>query len=238
MVASRASSLVPYLVRAALAALAALGTLGTLSGGEARAEGNARGDGDGGDDGEEPRSVGVERVPALYDKDPFATRPGYGQVFATMYFGDGLRFNNPYRLATPLGGDAESVSRTAAYVDFGMGITFERPLALQHGMALRSSFSVEGVRQAVVTPSYLAWRRWGAFAAHGRAGFPVVLTPSVTWGLEAAGGGTWFFLGGFGVSAEVVGDVFYGAGTADARVVTYPVLSGQLGLVAAYEVLP
>lgn len=178
------------------------------------------------------------RVPPVYDKDPFATKKGYGQLFATALVGDGLRFNNPYRLATPLGSDAESVSRTSAYVDFGFAATFESPLGLQHGGALRSSFSIEGVRQAVLTPSYLAWRRWGAWAAHGRAGVPIVLSPDVTWGLEAAGGGTWFFLGGFGVMAEVVGDVFYGAGTAEVAAATYPVLSGQIGLVAAYEVLP
>jgi hypothetical protein len=66
----------------------------------------------------------------------------------------------------------------------------------------------------------------------------VVVTPALTWGLEAGLGATWFFLGGFGVAAEVVGDVFYGAGTRDKAVVTYPVLSGQLGFVIAYEVFP
>lgn len=186
----------------------------------------------------EDAEMRVERVPAVYDRDPFATKAGYGQLFATALVGDGLRFNNPYRLSTPLGRDAESVSRTAAYVDLGIAATFESPLGLQHGGALRASFSLQGVRQAVLTPSYLGFRRWGAWAAHGRAGIPLVLSPDVTWGLEAAGGGTWFFLGGFGVMAEVVGDVFYGAGTPEVAAATYPVLSGQIGLVAAYEVLP
>lgn len=180
----------------------------------------------------------AERVPPLYDKSPFETKPGYAQLFATALVGDGLRFNNPYRLRTPLGGDAESVSRTASYVDVGMAITFESPLALQHGVALRSSFALEGVGQAVVTPSYLAWRRAGALAAHGRLGVPLVVSPELTWGFEAAGGGTWFFLGGAGVTAELVGDFFYGAGTRDVRAASYPVLSGQLGLTATYEVLP
>ncbi len=89
-----------------------------------------------------------------------------------------------------------------------------------------------------MTPSYLAWRRWSAIALYGRAGVPLVVTPSVTWGLEAGLGATWFFLGGFGLAAEVIGDVFYGAGTRDHSTVTYPVLSGQLGFVAAFEVLP
>ena len=56
--------------------------------------------------------------------------------------------------------------------------------------------------------------------------------------LEAGVGATWFFLGGFGVAAEMVGDVFYGAGTREKATTTYPVLSGQLGFVVAYEVLP
>lgn len=186
----------------------------------------------------EARPARRERLPAVYDRDPFETRRGYGQLFATALVGDGLRFNNPYRLATPLGQDAESVSRTAAYVDFGIGATFENPLGLQHGGALRASFAVEGVGQAILTPAYLALRRWTHLAAHGRLGVPLVLSPDVTWGFELAGGGTWFLLGGFGVTAEVVGDLFYGTGTRDVRVATYPVLSGQIGITAAYEVLP
>ena len=188
------------------------------------------------DEPDAPRTI--ERVPAVYDVDPFATKKGYGQIFATAMVGDGLRFNNPYRLKTPLGSDAESVSRTAAYADVGIGLTLENPLSLQHGVTLRSSFAVEGISQAVLTPSYLAWRRWGALAAHGRFGVPFVLSPDLTWGFEAAGGGSWFFLGGLGVTAEIVGDFFYGAGTRDVRAASYPILAGQLGLVATYEVLP
>lgn len=172
------------------------------------------------------------------EPDPFRTKPGYAQLFLTSFVGDGLRFNNPYRLATPLGGDAESVSRTAPYIDIGLAATFGNPLGLQHGGALRTSAALHGVGQVVMTPSYLAWRRWSSLAVYGRAGVPIVLTPAVTWGLEAGVGATWFFLGGFGVAAEVVGDVFYGAGTREHATVTYPVLSGQLGFVAAFEVLP
>ncbi|MDB4939250.1 MAG: hypothetical protein JWP87_6222 [Labilithrix sp.] len=172
------------------------------------------------------------------EPDPFRTKPGYVQLFVTSFLGDGLRFNNPYRLSTPLGGDAESVSRTAPYIDIGLGATFGNPLGLQHGGTLRTSAAVSGVGQIVMTPSYLAWRRWSAIALSGRAGIPLVVTPDVTWGLEAAAGATWFFLGGFGLAAEIVGDVYYGAGTREKSTVTYPVLSGQLGFVAAYEVLP
>lgn len=170
--------------------------------------------------------------------DPFETKPGYAQLFATALVGGGLRFNNPFRLATPLGSDAESVSRTASYVDLGVAATLGDPLGLQHGVTLRTSIALEGVGQVVMTPSYLAYRRFGALAAWGRAGVPLVFSPDATWGLEAAAGGAWFVRGGIGLAGEVVGDVFYGAGTADAKVTTYPVLSAQLGVVIAYEVLP
>jgi len=172
------------------------------------------------------------------EPDPFRTRPGYVQFFFTSFVGDGLRFNNPYRLSTPLGSDAESVSRTAPYVDIGVAATFGSPLGFQHGAALRTSAALTGVGQVVMTPSYLGYRRWTSLALYGRAGVPVVVTPDATWGLEAGLGATWYFLGGIGVAAEMVGDVFYGAGTRDKATVTYPVLSGQLGFVVAYEVFP
>ena len=172
------------------------------------------------------------------EPDPFRTRPGYVQIFFTTFFGDGLRFNNPYRLSTPLGSDAESVSRTAPYIDIGLGATFGNPLGFQHGATLRTSAALSGVGQVVMTPSYLGYRRWSLLALYGRAGTPIVVTPDATWGLEAGLGATWYFLGGVGIAAEMVGDVFYGAGTRDKATVTYPVLSGQLGFVVAYEVLP
>ena len=199
----------------------------------ALAAGPARADGAQVDDGTTPMVDKPSPEP-----DPFRTKPGYVQIFITSFVGDGLRFNNPYRLATPLGSDAESLSRTAPYIDIGLAATFGNPLGLQHGAALRTSAALHGVGQVVMTPSYLAWRRWRSIAAYGRAGVPLVITPDVTWGLEAGLGATWFFLGGFGVAAEMVGDLFYGAATRDKAATTYPVLSGQLGFVIAYEVLP
>ena len=182
--------------------------------------------------------VAAEAPAHAEDTPPSVTKSGYAQLFATAFLGDGLRFNNPYRLATPLGSSAESVSRTAAYTDVGIAATLGAPAGLQHGLALRMSFALEGVRQAVLAPSYLLWRRWTRFAAYGRVGLPIVLSPDATWGLETAAGGVWFPRAGIGVAAELVGDVFYGAGTHEIATPAYPILSGQLGVIVAYEVLP
>src|SRR6185503_19786446 len=78
-------------------------------------------------------------------EEPFATKPGYLQIFASVMGGTGLRFNNPYRLATPLGDDAESVSRTAAYADLGLATPFGMTLTFQHGVSLRTTIAVEGL---------------------------------------------------------------------------------------------
>jgi hypothetical protein len=159
-------------------------------------------------------------------------------VLASALFGDGLRFDNPYRLATPLGSTAESVSRTSSYVDLGVAIVLGDARGLQHGAALRTSVAVEGVQQGVFTPSYLLWRRFKYWALFGRVGPSIVLAPDLTWGFEASAGGAWFARAGVGVAAELVGDVFYGAGTRDVATPAYPVLSGQLGVIVSYEVFP
>ncbi len=175
---------------------------------------------------------------ARAEAPPSQVKPGYFQLFATALAGDGLRFNNPYRLATPLGSTAESVSRTASYADLGLAFTVGAPDGFQHGLTVRTSIALEGVSQGVLTPSYLLWRRWRSVAVYGRLGTPCVLTPDVTFGGEASLGGVWFVRGGIGLTVEAVGDVFYGAGTRDVATPAYPVLSAQAGLTIAYEVLP
>jgi len=168
---------------------------------------------------------------------PWAHKPGLA-LYATAFVGDGLRFNDPYRLATPLGSTAQSVSRSALYTDVGIAVTFGDPLGWQHGLALRSSIALEGVQQGVVTPSYLLWRRGRLFAAYARAGLPIVLGPDANAGGELGLGGVVFVRGGIGVAGELVGDLFFGAGTREAATPAYPMLSAQIGLVLAYEMLP
>jgi len=165
-------------------------------------------------------------------------KAGWVDVVATGFVGDGLRFNNPYRLATVLGSQARSLSRTAAYADLGAAMIVGDPERLAQGVALRTSIALEGVPQAVLAPSYLLLHRWGAWGAYGRAGVPLVLTPDVTWGLEGAAGALWFARAGVGLAAELVGDLFYGAGTREVAVPAYPVLSAQAGLWLSWEAMP
>jgi hypothetical protein len=169
---------------------------------------------------------------------PDLRKPGWIDVLATAFVGDGLRFNNPYRLSTVLGTQAQSLSRTAAYTDVGAAALIGDPLFLAHGLALRVSLAMEGVPQAVTTMAYEVMRRWGPWGAYARAGVPLVVSPNTTWGLEAGVGGVWFVRAGVGVAAEVVGDVFYGAGTREVASPAYPVLSAQGGVLLSWEVMP
>jgi hypothetical protein len=65
-----------------------------------------------------------------------------------------------------------------------------------------------------------------------------VLTPDVTYGVEGGAGGIWFARAGLGAVAELVGDVFYGAGTREVATPAYPVLSLQVGLWLSLEAMP
>jgi hypothetical protein len=175
------------------------------------------------------------------EKETFEPAPHHGlplTIHAAAFFGDGLRFNDPYRLATVLGSSAESVSRTAAYVDLAATITLGDPRRFQSGFSLHVTMALEGVQQTVVTPSFVLYRRFRDFAAYARAGTPIIATPDAAWGIEGALGGVWFVRAGIGLVAEMVGDVFYGAGTREVSAAAYPVLSGQIGVVIAYEVIP
>lgn len=174
---------------------------------------------------------------AVADEPPVARPARPADVFASVYFGDGLRFNNPYRLATVLGSDARSLSRTAGYADVGTALVLGDSAKLAHGMALRVSIALEGVQQSVLTPSYMAFHRSGPWGLLGRVGVPVVLTPDTTWGLEGALGAVWFARAGVGLAAELVGDLLYGAGTREVATPAYPVLSAQAGLWLAWEAL-
>jgi hypothetical protein len=107
------------------------------------------------------------------------------------------------------------------------------------GLAVHGSVALGGVAQEVLTPSYV-WilrpdPRW---AVVGRAGVPIVVEPDLNAGFEAAGGAVLYLTAGVGLTASVVGSLFYGAATQDSARTTIPLLSFEAGVLYDYEVLP
>lgn len=163
----------------------------------------------------------------------------HAHLFGALAIGRGIRLNNPYRLATPLGDTAESLSLSATYLDLSLGAAIGAADGIAHGGALHLSVATEGVPQEVITPSYVALHRFAdGWIAYGRAGIPIVLEPDVNAGFELAAGGAWLLSAGLGVTAELVGSVFYGAATHDESVTIIPIVSLQIGVLVDYEILP
>lgn len=174
------------------------------------------------------------RVDAEQSRDPAAD---YVHAFGSLALGRGLRFNNPYRLERVLGDSPESLSLSAMYLDFSLGVAQGDPTGLQHGVSAHLSTALTGIRQEVLTPSYrLLFRPASRWLWTGRLGIPLVLEPDVSAGVELGAGGIWHFLAGLGVYAELIGSLFFGAATLDEDRTTIPILSGQLGLWVDYEV--
>ncbi|MBI4957284.1 MAG: hypothetical protein HY908_35055 [Myxococcales bacterium] len=99
--------------------------------------------------------------------------------------------------------------------------------------------ALRGVGQQALSVSYLLlYRADGPVMPYARAGVSVLTAPDPNVGGELAAGGAYFFTGALGLSAELVGNLFYGAGTYDRQYTAYPVLSLELGLLADLEVLP
>ncbi len=166
-------------------------------------------------------------------------RSGYARFFMTVAFGRGLRFNNPFRLRTQLGDSAESVSLTAPYFDLGLGLAFGDPLGMQHGPSLHLAAATEGVSQQAIGASYmLLYRGSSPLLGYGRLGASLLTAPDANLGGELAVGGAFFFTGALGVSAELVGNLFYGAGSYEAQFTVVPIVSAQAGIIVDLEVLP
>ncbi|RYZ03909.1 MAG: hypothetical protein EOO73_26185 [Myxococcales bacterium] len=164
---------------------------------------------------------------------------GYQHWLGGLGIGKGLRFNNPYRLPRVLGDDAESLSLSATYLDLHLGRTFSAPDGFEHGVAAHLSIATDGIRQEVVTPSYLLLRRFSPrVLGFGRAGFPIVLEPDANVGLEAGLGAAYFFTASLGVGAELDFSVFYGAATVDRAVTVIPMTSLAIGVYFDWEHLP
>jgi hypothetical protein len=180
------------------------------------------------------RARAQAEAPHLRSPAPGVALP---HALAALSVGRGLRFNNPFRLATPLGDDAESVSLSATYLDLSLGLLALPVQGFRHGATLSGVFALHGIGQFVLTPSYLV--QFGAsprVVLHGRLGIPVVVAPDATVGLEAGFGPRFPVAFGLGVSAELVGSVFFGAATEETSVTTVPLLSLQLGVYFDHEV--
>jgi hypothetical protein len=153
--------------------------------------------------------------------------------------GRGVRFNNPYRLSTVLGDDAESLSLTASYLDLSLGAALGQPDGWQHGATLGTSIALAGIPQEVLTPSYVVLRRLPERSwLHARAGLPLVIEPDFNVGAELAVGGAFLVSGGLGVGGEFVASMFYGAATHERTQTAIPIVSLELGLVLDCEVFP
>jgi hypothetical protein len=158
----------------------------------------------------------------------------YLHTFGALTLGKGVHTNNPFRL-----GSTDAFGFTATYLDLALGLTLGRPDGLQHGGQINLSLATDGVPQEVLGFSYVALLPLGEHAlVKGRAGLPVVLAPDSTVGLELGAGGAWLFTGGLGISAELVGSLFYGAATQDRKTTTIPVIALQVGMWFDHEVLP
>ena len=165
--------------------------------------------------------------------------PSSARLVGTLALGDGVRFNNPFRLGRELGSGERSLSLTSPYVDVGLAYASGSATGLQHGAALRCSFALAGVSQAVLTPSYFAAiRGYHPVMAFGRLGPAIITGPDPNVGAEAALGGAYFVRAGIALSGELVGDLFYGAATPEVRYSVIPLISAQIGVLVDYEVLP
>jgi hypothetical protein len=182
---------------------------------------------------------GLDLSGGIAQTKPPASEDVYVHGFGELMLGKGLRLNNPFRLATPIGDDPDGVSFTAYYIDLGIGAAFGPPAELQHGGAASLSIATDGIAQQVMSLSYVALYPVTRQAlVRGRAGMPIVFGPDASIGMELAAGAAWLFTGGLGVSAELVGSLFYGAAIEDKSSTAVPLLSLEIGVWFDHEVLP
>jgi hypothetical protein len=194
-------------------------------------------------DATEPAAVGPKGLSPAERAELFAklSAPpkGYARFLAGLGVGAGLRFNNPYRLATQLGPTAESLSSTAPYTMLTLAAAFGSPDGLQHGAFASLSIALTGVDQAVLTPGYImVYRGPNRLLGYARGGPAIILSPRANVGGELAVGGAFFLTGSLGLSLDLAANVFYGASTWEKKYPTYPVFSATAGLIVDFEVLP
>ncbi len=183
-----------------------------------------------------PSGRGV-RVTETMASTPLDAPRAASRWLASAALGRALRFNNPYRLATPLGETPASLSATAPFVDLAVGWTRGGLSRIQHGALLGWSVAVAGVRQSALVPGYLAVMRPVArWHLRWRLGPSAVLEPDPTVGVEAAVGGAWYARAGMGLTVELSGSAFYGAATRERERTVIPLAGLSVGWFVDYEV--
>jgi hypothetical protein len=187
----------------------------------------------------EPSSSVAADAAGRAPSTPLPPLGGEYRLMVGVGLGRGIRFDNPYRLQTELGNDAQSLSLTATYLDASVAALFAGGQRVFHGVTVHGSFALDGITQEVITPSYLLLvhpvPRW---ALLGRAGVPIVVEPDANVGFELAGGGVFYLTAGLGITASLVGSLFFSAATLDASRPAIPILSMEIGVLYDYEVLP
>lgn len=187
---------------------------------------------------DEAPSGGLDLSPGV-GSTPSPVEGTYVHGFGELMLGKGLRLNNPFRLATPVGDEPDGLSFTAYYLDLGIGAAFGPPAGVQHGGEVSLSVATDGIAQQVMTLSYVALLPLSSQAlVRGRGGLPIILGPDSNVGFELAAGGAYLLTGGLGLSAELVGSLFYGAATPEKSSTAFPVLSLEVGVWFDHEVLP
>ncbi len=180
-----------------------------------------------------------ERALAEAAPNPILQRPGYVHVWGVVGAGRALRFNNPFRLATPLGETSRSLSLSATYLDALVVAGFGEPQGWQHGAGLDLSVAVQGIGQETLAPSYVLAHLLGpAWLGWARGGLPIVTRPDPGVGTELGFGLSWRASASFGLSAELVGALFFGAATPERRMTTTPMLGLELGVLLDGEMYP
>lgn len=153
--------------------------------------------------------------------------------------GKGLRFNNPFRLQTQLGSNAESLSLSAAYLDLRGVVLFGDPFGWHYGAAASVALAVQGVPQQVVTPAFTTGLPLSeAFWLNGFLGCPLVLGPDFNAGVEFGLEVSYWPRAGWGIYTGLAWDQFWGAATDESTAAAIPILAAQAGLSLQYELLP
>lgn len=138
-----------------------------------------------------------------------------------------------------------------SFLDFAGSVVFPSAERWRHGATLAISMNLDGEgppapadrnapdpginggSQWTFTPSYLAYFRFGEdLVLSGRVGVNLTVAPYFVPGAELSVGGTFLFTAGLGAYVELTGNLAFGQSDVS------PTLSGEIGIMIDYEVLP